>query len=181
MNNPRQIAMGVAVLLAVGLAVAWFNRQSVPAPVAVPAAAAPEPLPSGAVSNAPQPATAQAAPAAAVQASPDEGEATPEFVTEPVTEPAADGLHDHGEQDTKPSQATIDAIREIRKPAPNEGQVITHPDGTVEANLGNRFRSVPVATIGKDGKVHVDYHGEKYLEESVPQNAEEQKTGEQQP
>ena len=114
MNNPRQIAMGVAVLLAVGLAVAWFNRQSVPAPVAVPAAAAPEPLPSGAVSNAPQPATAQAAPAAAVQVSPDEGEATPEFVTEPVTEPAAEDLHDHGEQDTKPSQATIDAIREIR-------------------------------------------------------------------
>ena len=181
MNNPRQIAMGVAVLLAVGLAVAWFNRQSVPAPAALPAAAAPEPLPSGAVSNAPQPATAQAAPATAVQVSPDEGEATPEFVTEPVTEPAAEDLHDHGEQDTKPSQATIDAIREIRKPAPNEGQVITHPDGTVEANLGNRFRSVPVATIGKDGKVHVDYHGEKYLEESVPQNAEEQKTGEQQP
>lgn len=179
MNNPRQIAMGVAVLLAVGLAVAWFNRQSVPAPVAVPAAAAPEPLPSGALSNAPQPATAQAAPVAAVQASPDEGEATPEFVTEPVTEPAAEDLHDHGEQDTKPSQATIDAIREIRKPAPNEGQVVENPDGSAKVELGNRFMSVPVATIGKDGKVQVDYHGEKYAPEV--QKTEEQKTGEQQP
>lgn len=60
----------------------------------------------------------------------------------------------------KLSPAAIEAIREMRQPAPGEGQVIEHPDGTLEMSLDRRYRAVPVATLGEDGSVHVDYHGE---------------------
>jgi hypothetical protein len=70
----------------------------------------------------------------------------------------------------KPSPAVIQAIREARKPVPGEGEVITNSDGSKKVNLGNRYMSAPVATIGKDGKVHVDYHGEKYAEDSAQSN-----------
>lgn len=71
----------------------------------------------------------------------------------------------------KPSPAVIQAIREARKPVPGEGEVITNSDGSKKVNLGNRYMSAPVATIGKDGKVHVDYHGEKYAEDSAQSNS----------
>jgi hypothetical protein len=104
-------------------------------------------------------------------------------VTDPVAAPVAESvkesaedLHDHDEQAEPPSQATIDAIREMKKPMPNEGQVTQNPDGSVKINLGNRFQSVPIATIGKDGKVHVDYHGEKYLQDDKKPEEQKQET-----
>ena len=110
----------------------------------------------------------------------------------PATEPAVaalaesgkeagEDLHDHDEQIEPPSQATIDAIREMKKPTADEGQTIQYPDGSTEIKLGNRFQSVPVATVGKDGKVHVDYHGEKYLqdEKKVEEKKPEQQKSEE--
>lgn len=85
---------------------------------------------------------------------------------QPATAPVVGAVvneHHHDDAGEKPSQETIDAIREIRKPVEGEGQVIQHADGAYEMKLGNRYQSVPVATVGKDGKVHVDYHGEKYV------------------
>jgi hypothetical protein len=64
--------------------------------------------------------------------------------------------------DEKPSSKVIEAVREIKKTTPDEGTVTINPDGSEKLSLGNRYISVPVATVGKDGKVHVDYHGEKY-------------------
>lgn len=75
--------------------------------------------------------------------------------------------HDHSRDAARPSPESIQAIRELKKPAEGEGQVTEHPDGSASIKLGNRYRSVPVATIGEDGKVHVDYHGEKYLQEQT--------------
>jgi len=53
----------------------------------------------------------------------------------------------------------------MRKPAPGDGEQIKHADGSVEMKLGNRYSSIPVATIGPDGKVIIDYHGESHVPE----------------
>lgn len=109
-------------------------------------------------------------------------------VTEPVAAPVAESAtesaedshgHDeqnHDEQMEPPSPAIVDAIREMKKPTPDEGQMIQNPDGSMKLKLGNRLQSVPVATIGKDGKVHVDYHGEKYLQDDKKPEEQKQET-----
>lgn len=166
MKNIPQVGVIVAVILVLaGAAIVWLFRPSATpsAPAAVPQARSLEPA-------TPQPPVGQVRPVqanpgqpTAVQGGADDSEATPEFVTEPVTEPAAD------EQAVTPSAETIQAIRDIKKPVEGEGQVTEYPDGSTKVNLGNRYQSVPVATVGKDGKVHVDYHGEKYLQPEVQQ------------
>jgi hypothetical protein len=65
----------------------------------------------------------------------------------------------------------IKAIEELRKPAPGDGEEIHHADGSVEIKLGNRYSSVPIATTGTDGKVHVDYHGEAYVTDPSTQTS----------
>jgi len=65
----------------------------------------------------------------------------------------------------KPSPEIIEAIKELRKPAAGDDEEIHHADGSVEIKLGNRFSSVPIATTGSDGKVHIDYHGEALVPE----------------
>lgn len=175
MKNTRQVAVIVAVMLVLaGLVVAWVSRPLSTAPsdsTVVPQARSIAPTPSR--SPVAQADPARPDPAQADPNSPD-GEETPEFVTEPVTEPSAD------EQAVRPSAETINAVREIRKPAEGEGQVTEYPDGSASVNLGNRYQSVPVATVGKDGKVNVEYHGEKYLQPEV-QQPEVKKTETHQP
>jgi len=97
-----------------------------------------------------------------VQAVPAQGGSAPAMDGSVVVPAGEENLHGHDQGIPKPSPEVVDAIREMKKPSADEGRVISHADGTREVNLGNRFISVPVATVGKDGKVHVDYHGEKY-------------------
>jgi hypothetical protein len=161
MKSTRQMIFFIAIMLLLVVAmVVWFVK-SAGYPPSVPAAV-PD-VSSVTPTNPEQP--------GAVQSSTDDGEATPEFVAEPVSEAAVDEhKHEHGDKDAvKPSAEIIQAIRDIKKPAEGEGQVTEYPDGSVGINLGNRYHSVPVATIGKDGKLHVDYHGEKYLQEDNQQ------------
>ena len=177
MKNLKQIA-GVFVILLIGVAVigliAW--RFAVPESSAPQDGALLQPVVTTAQTGAAQNSAAVAPVVAPVT----------EPVAAPVAESAkesAEDLHDHDEQTEPPSQATIDAIREIKKPTPDEGQVIQNPDGSMKLKLGNRLQSVPIATIGKDGKVHVDYHGEKYLQDNQPvenSKPEETKQTEQQ-
>lgn len=82
-------------------------------------------------------------------------------------QPGHEQQHNHGGNAVKPSPETIQAIHELKETAEGEDQVTEHPDGSASIKLGNRFRSVPVATIDEDGQVHVDYHGEKYLQEQT--------------
>ena len=91
---------------------------------------------------------------------PVDDESVPVGSTPPVT----DGAHHPGQSDMPPpAPETVEAIRKLREPTPTQGQVTTLPDGSKKLDLGNSAMSVPVATVGKDGKVHVDYHGEKYI------------------
>jgi hypothetical protein len=182
MKNLRLLAVIVVVILA-GSVVCWLFWPVSPASVEPVVTLQPAPsLPAAA-----QPPVAQISPAnevSPVQSGSAEAEATPELVTEPVTESAADEHgHDRDSQAVAPSAETINAIREIRKPVAGEGQVTQLPDGSSRLNLGNSARSVPVATIGKDGKVHVEYHGEKYLQEpdAEVKKTEVQKQETQQP
>lgn len=176
MKNLRQIVVIVAaVLLLAGVVIAWLLRSAEPVPsVAVPLARSIEPATPQPPAGQARPVQANAGQPGAVQGGADGGEATPEFVTEPVTEPDVD------EKAVTPSAETINAVREIRKPADGEGQVTKHPDGSASVNLGNRYLSVPVATVGKDGKVNVEYHGEKYVQPEA-QQPEVQQSEVQQP
>jgi hypothetical protein len=115
----------------------------------------------------------------------DQAEAVPDVTNEGIeTEPAEEaqpvqpepGVHEHDNPAAAAaplSPEVVEAIREIRKPEPGDGQVIEHSDGSAEMKAGNRFRSVPVATIGKDGKVQVDYHGEARVPDEKASTATE--------
>ncbi len=170
MKNLGQISWMLAILLtsaAVFGLIVWRFVLPESEPVAPPVStqpASPQPV----VTTAQASAVQNSAAVAPVVAPVTEPVAAP--VAESAKEPAED-LHDHDEQMEPPSQATIDAIREMKKPTPDEGKMTENPDGSVKVDLGNRFKSVPIATIGKDGKVHVDYHGEKYLQEQQKQEA----------
>ncbi|HSC76166.1 MAG TPA: hypothetical protein VLB90_08025 [Pseudomonadales bacterium] len=162
MKNLRLGAVIAAMLLLAGILAGLLLKRSDSAP---DEAAVVEPQ-SQPAQTMPQPVPAQQTSPPGVDSvpgSPDAGEETPEFVTEPVTEPDEES---HDEQAVAPSAETINAIREMRKPVEGEGQVIQHADGSSEMKLGNRYQSVAVATIGKDGKVHVEYHGEKYVQDN---------------
>lgn len=160
MKSLKQIA-GVFALLLLGAAVIGLAVWRFATPESEQATL-PQPVVSGAAQTSVSPNNvAVGAPVAPVVAP----------VTDPVATPVAESVedsHDHDEQAVEPSQETINAIREIKKPTPDVGQVIQNPDGSVKAKIGNRFQSVPIATIGKDGKVHVDYHGEKYIQDNQP-------------
>jgi hypothetical protein len=178
MKNLRQISKILAILLiaaaVLGL-LAWRFLLPESELAAVPKSAQTA-LPQPAVITAQTSATQTSATQNSTVAVP----VTP--VVAPVTEPvvaavaesateSAEDLHDHDAQNQDepmppPSPEIINAIRDMKKPTPNEGQMIQNPDGSVKVNLGNRFQSVPIATIGKDGKVHVDYHGEKYVQDN---------------
>ncbi len=172
MKSLKQIA-GVFALLLLGAAVIGLAVWRFATPESEQATL-PQPVVSGAAQTSASPNNvAVGAPVAPVVAPVTDPVAAP--VAESAQESAED-LHDHDEQMEPPSQATIDAIREIKKPTPDEGQVTQNPDGSVKINLGNRFQSVPIATIGKDGKVHVDYHGEKYLQDDKKPEEQKQET-----
>jgi len=81
--------------------------------------------------------------------------------------------NDSGDDATveKPSPQMIEAIREMKKPTSDEGKVTINPDGSQKLSLGNRYMSVPVATRGKDGTVHVNYHGERYAKDKTTVNS----------
>ena len=174
MKNIGQISRMLAILLtSVAVLGLIFWRFVLPEsePVALPVStqpASPQPVVTAQTS-----AAQNSAAAAPVVAPVTEPVAAP--VAESATESAEDSHgHDeqnHDEQMEPPSPAIVDAIREMKKPTPDEGQMIQNPDGSMKLKLGNRLQSVPVATIGKDGKVHVDYHGEKYLQEQQKQEA----------
>lgn len=173
--NMKMFWMALATLAAAA-AVGWYffsqplvvDVAGVPAKKAVAAVTPVTAQPAkAAVPVAP---ASSSSPPPAVLPSTDGAPATAPVVAEPEqqqAQPAEDGEHSHEDgQAPKLSPAVIEAIREIRKPAPGEGQVIEHPDGTLEMNLGHRYRSVPVATVDKDGKLHVDYHGEAQVPET---------------
>lgn len=112
--------------------------------------------------------SASATPAAAEtssEASSDAAMVRPEdaIVAEPVDNSVDDN---HAVTDAaKPSPEVLAGIREMKKPTADEGKVTVHADGSQSASLGNRYKSVPVATRDKDGKLHVNYHGEEYIQE----------------
>jgi hypothetical protein len=150
------MAVVVALLIGAGaLALLFWNRSSVPvsedtAAIVLQSSSQAVPPIQSVVQTRPTPGTTAPVPSGMVAA--------------PVGEKAED-LHQHDQETPKPSPEVVSAIREMKKPSSDEGRVINHADGTREVSLGNRFMSVPVATVGKDGKVHVDYHGEKYATE----------------
>ncbi len=155
MSSKQKIVAGIA-LLAVVVGVAVFALRS-------PAQTEPE---QGVLQSAtpptgqPQSVTAQASSNTTVAAQ-TAAMVHPEDAI--VSEPDSDS---ETPDSNKPSPEIVNAIREIKKPAPDEGKVTTLPDGSQTLNLGNRYLSVPVATRGKDGKLHVDYHGERYARDN---------------
>lgn len=149
-----------ALLLGAVMANMW---QRVPDEEA-PAAAAPLPADSAQQTDGDG---ALVEPPAAQQASLANSAVVTQPVDAIVAEPEAEVMpqEPHHEAQPQPSPAVVKAIAEAKRPAPGEGAVTTYPDGSQSINLGNRYLSAPVATVGKDGKVHVDYHGEKYVQE----------------
>ena len=164
--TPTQQKIGIAVALLAGcaaLAVVWL-RQSERS--AVPAIS-PSVTETATHSVTPDTAAAMVHPEDVIVVEPDDAEAS--------NDENNDGEKDHDRSAIRPSQKVIDAIREAKKPTPDEGQVTVNPDGSEKLSLGNRYMSAPVATVDKDGKVHVDYHGEKYTEEEIKKNNTEGK------
>lgn len=184
--NSKVVVPVIAVAIAAAVAaVAWFRSAKPAADVAAgqPAASvapAPPMAPFEPSEPVPEPVPVEAAQPAAA-AAPESGEPS----TAPATAPAAaaDDGHGHDEEPGQLAPETIEAIREIRKPAPGEGEVTDMPDGSKRLNLGNRYMSVPVATVGPDGKVRVNYHGESLVPPETPPapaTATPATTGEQQ-
>lgn len=178
------IALAIAAAVA---AVAWIFSAKAPTEVAEPqpavsVAPAPPMAPFEPSDPVPEPVPAEAAqPAADAAPVPAEPALAPAVVP---AAPVADDGHGHDDEPGQLAPETIEAIREIRKPAEGDGEVIEHPDGTKEMKLGNRFRSVPVATVGPDGKVRVNYHGESMVPPEAPATESATPTattGEQQP
>ncbi|MEZ5493738.1 MAG: hypothetical protein R3E61_03890 [Pseudomonadales bacterium] len=162
---PVSKKIGIAVgALAVAALAAWW-RLSPPVQESLQAAPSAVPLPSN------------SAPATAEAASTPQSAAETKTATTPSSEAAMQRPEDAivAEPDdnsteadqAKPSPEVIAGIRELKKPTADEGEVTINPDGSQKISLGNRYKSVPVATRDKDGKVRVNYHGEGYIEEST--------------
>lgn len=163
--TPTQQKAGIAVvLLALGGAaglVRWWQAEQRAPELASPVAVQPSSSERGNMADS----TAQQATASAP--APEPALARPEdaIVSEPDDESSDETAAE------KPSPKVIAAIREIKKPTADEGKVTSMPDGSKKLSLGNRYMSVPVATRGKDGKVHVDYHGEHYAQDEKKINS----------
>ncbi|HNE26715.1 MAG TPA: hypothetical protein PLH12_06215 [Pseudomonadales bacterium] len=168
--TPTRQKAGIAVVLlalagALGLVRWWHAEQRVSEPVSPVAAQPPSSESSNTVVSTVQQATVPSSAPESVLARPEDA-----IVSEPDDE-SSDESSDEAAVE-KPSPKVIAVIREIKKPTPDEGKVTSNPDGSYKMSLGNRYMSVPVATRGQDGKVHVNYHGEKFTEEKNNQKKE---------
>ncbi|HNN86498.1 MAG TPA: hypothetical protein PKK14_03180 [Pseudomonadales bacterium] len=164
--TPTRQKAGIAVVLlalagALGLVRWWHAEQRVSEPVSPVAAQPPSSESSNTVVSTVQQATVPSSAPESVLARPEDA-----IVSEPDDESSDEAAVE------KPSPKVIAVIREIKKPTPDEGKVTSNPDGSYKMSLGNRYMSVPVATRGQDGKVHVNYHGEKFTEEKNNQKKE---------
>lgn len=176
-NTDRQLSKGVMVavlgLLLIGALAYWFGKSRPVQPAAVvPAAVVPattSATPPGDSVPADDDFEPVAEPVDGQEQLPadDAAAGTAPAAAEPVTQTASPAQPADGGDAVPLSPAVVHAIQAIRQPAEGEGQVTVHPDGSKELKLGNRYRSVPVATVGKDGKVHVDYHGEAHVPDAA--------------